>query len=213
MADTSFALKLDTRVTERAFQRLRDRAPRAIVRALNRAGVSGATLGRRLVSRETGITQADLKGTSKRNRRVWSTNAAPGHETVRVYASLKRIPLADFKAKGPGGATGMKFVPSRGRGAGVSWRIGPRAGRAKDLFIARMQSGHIGVFGRAGAATKSQGAWSKNLPIVERFGPSVAHVWMKHAIEITTRAVIQLRKNLASEFRFALGKASQGGND
>lgn len=82
-----------------------------------------------------------------------------------------RIPLMEFRARGP--------FPSRGRGTGVSYSLPGGRGRRADAFIARMPSGHKGVFVRSslGLFDKSRGAWSLNLPIKELFGPSLRRVF------------------------------------
>lgn len=190
-------IRLNTADTDRAIRQLRAKAPAAIARALNRAAASGTTAMIRVISQDTGITQADLKGSTKRNRRIWTQEAQPGHETVRVFASLDRIPLMDFGAKGP--------EPSRGKGRGVTAGLKGGARRYERAFIATMQSGHRGVFRRKerGQFVKVLGRLARRLPIKELFGPSIAHVWTKHAAVGQQRAQEQLVKNLQSEFRFA----------
>ena len=206
-----FTLKLNTVLMERATKRLKERAPQAVARALNRAAASAVTAMIRAISQDTGIKQADLRGTTKRNRAIWASDAVPGRLTATVYAATERIPLMDFNAR-----TTKRGVTARVQGGRQLY---------PGLFIATMGSGHTGVFGRAKAKEQStavmrarsidallRGAFRSGLvdrlPIVERRGPSIAHVWYKHAQIGRDRAKQQLLKNLASEFRFAMSKGA-----
>ena len=202
MAGASFTVTLNTKATEKAFARLKDRAPLAIARALNRSAASATTAMIRAISEDTGIKQKDLRGTTKRNRAIWSSEARPDRLVCTVYASVSRIPLMDFNARGP--------QPSRGKGRGVTAGLRGGAKRYPYAFIAGMRSGHVGVFSRRSAfgERKSRGAWSPNLPIYELRGPSIYHVWKRHAAVGTQRAHEQLLKNLRSEFRFVMGQTA-----
>ncbi|MGI0149487.1 MAG: phage tail protein, partial [Thermoplasmata archaeon] len=107
---------------------------KAILRALKRGTTSAATHANRVVSAEMGLKVGDVR---KRIRVV-----EPRGETLtgEVRGSLKRIPLIEFGARGP--------EPSRGRGGGVSYRIGSGGrGRHPHAFITTVGS-HRGVFGR-----------------------------------------------------------------
>jgi hypothetical protein len=188
----SFILKFNTKDAERAMQRLRERAPQAIARALNRSAASARTAMVRVISQDTGISQADLRGTTTRNRRIWTRDATATDQQVTVYATSAPIPLIDYRATGP--------EPSRGKGRGVRARLKGGAGRYPRAFIATMGSGHRGVFERPRS--------SRRLPIYELHGPSIAHVWEKHAAIGVARGQEQLVKNLQSEFRFALRKGA-----
>jgi hypothetical protein len=197
----SFAVscRLNTKDTERKVALLRQRAPNAIARALNRAGNSAVTAMIRVISADTGIKRADLKGTTPRNRRIWTHEARPGNEVITVFADLKRIPLYDFGAKGP--------YPSRGKGRGVTARLrGGATTRYPHAFIATMRSGHTGVFQRMGGKRRGGPPHYSQLPIYELMGPSIAHVWTKHADVGVKRAQEQLLKNLTHEFKFATGR-------
>jgi hypothetical protein len=181
---SSFTVQLNTRDVDRAVDLLKERAPYAIVRALNRAAASATVAMIRVISQDTGIKQSDLKGTTRRNRAIWSSQAAPGREAVTVFANTTRIPLYDFQA--------------RQTKRGVTARLGLRRRTYPSTFIAKMPSGHPGAWKRTG---------KKRLPIVELHGPSIAHVWDKHAAVGQARAGEQLMKNLNSEFRFAMRRS------
>ncbi len=187
MAD-AFTLTLNKTLSTKAFARLKHDAPYAIARALNRSGASGKTIMVREISREIGVKVGDVRDT------VTVSQAHTGRLQVDVIATGKRIALEDFHAKGP--------MPSRGRGKGVTYRIGSTRKTLPHAFRARMPSGHIGVFQRSGAA---------RLPIHEKFGPSLPHVFRKFKSLGLARMKEQLIKNLQHEFRFAALKQQQAG--
>jgi hypothetical protein len=203
----SFALTLNTKATEVALRRLKDRAPSCIARAMNRAVKSATTLMIRTISQDTGVKQKDLRGTTKRNRAIWSSEAAPGRQSARVYASTERIPLIDFNARGP--------RPSRGKGRGVTAGLRGGAKRYPHAFIAAFGSGHVAVMTRLKGVPTYRGekreSWWKGrpeLPIDELHGPSIYHVWMRYQQLGADRAREQLLKNLRHEFRFAMGQVA-----
>ena len=182
----------------RMFQRLREKYPQAEVRALNRALVSAETLMSRSIAEDTGLSVGAVK------KAVKSTPATLQRRVASLRASLKRIPLIEFKASGP--------QPSRGKGQGVSYRIG-RGGRQRVpwAFIATMKSEHKGVFMRSGQSrvttrTKTV-ARRPRLPIRELFGPSLGHVFNKFKPQAIVRATESLAKNLQSELKFAISQA------
>lgn len=167
-----------------ALQTLRQypgRTQRATMRALNRALTSGRATLARLVATDMGLKVGDVKEAIK-VRQATATQLE-----IRLAASLKRIPLSAFNARGP--------MPSRGKGRGVTYRIGSGGrGRLESAFLARLSSGHLGVFKRVGTA---------RLPIVELHGPSIGHVFDKHR----AAGIAQMREvfetNLAHELKFA----------
>lgn len=182
-----FTLTLDTTLSTKAFARLREQAPYAIARALNRSADSGKVAMAREMSRDLGMKVSDVRD---------QVTVVPAH-TQKLVAQLmtsgKRIPLIKFGAKGP--------MPSRGRGKGVTYRIGRARRTLPNAFLARMRSGHVGVFQRSGPA---------RLPIHEKFGPSLPQVFRKFKLVGLARMREQLVKNLQHEFRFATlkGKAA-----
>src|SRR4051812_44359092 len=110
--------------------------PDATARALNRSIASARTAMVRAVAQDMGLKVAGVR------ERSFLYEAAPGHLEASLRFSLKRMPLIEFGAKGP--------VPSRGRGRGVTYRLGGATKRASNAFIATMASGHRGVFQRVG---------------------------------------------------------------
>lgn len=156
----------------------------AVSRALNRAATAGRTAMVRAVKAETGLGSRFL---SKEVRIEKSTANAP---RATVTAQGRRVPLIAFKAKGP--------EPSRGRGRGVTTSLPGAKGRLPHAFIARMPSGHRGVFQRKG---------KRRLPIEEQFGPSAPELFEKHFPAFARAAGESFDKNLRSEISFAQSKA------
>lgn len=175
----------------RRIRRLSDRIPHVVARALNRGGGSMRTLMVRVVGQDMGV-----KASAAREQ-IFAIEATPDRLRYELRATLKKWPLIQFEARGP--------MPSRGRGRHVTAKVGNKRRSYPNVFLARMKSGHIGVFAREETLTrKSAGAWGPNLPIVERRGPSVGHVFSKHAAEGLARGEEQFKKNLQHELRFAL---------
>jgi hypothetical protein len=125
------------------------------------------------------------------------TQATIATPFARLKASLKRIPLFDFGAKGP--------VPSRGKGRGVT----VKGKRYPHAFIATVGSGrHTGVFQRRpGANRRGPAPHRSQLPIYELFGRSIGRVFIKFRPLGHARALEALAKNIQSEFQFALSRS------
>lgn len=173
-------VRVDMAEWRHAIALLRSSAPPAIVRALNRSAASGSVVMVRLVAQDLRLKQADVKS------RITIRPASPNDLRVQLIASGARIPLVSFSARERSGRGVTAGLPS-GRG------VYPQA------FIARMASGHRGVFMRKGRP---------RLPIVELFGPSIPHVFRKYVPETALRVLEQLTKNLVSEMRFALRRSA-----
>ncbi len=125
--------------------------PKVIVRAINKVANKSKTFIIRRITKAVAIKQADL-----RRRNVRMTRATWSRWLARIVVSGGRIPLTKFGA--------------RQTKRGVTYRIqrGGKRGRIERGFIARMPSGHEGVFVRQ----RSRG----RLPIGEARGPSVPAV-------------------------------------
>lgn len=174
---------------------------RAAARALRRTAMNVRTLMVSEVRKDIGLPAGVVRDEVR-------IKVDPAALVATVGVTGRPIPLIAFSASGP--------VPSRGRGLGVSYRIG-REGRKRisNAFIARVHGplpsgvvspGHTGVFVRARAAMtrKSRGAWGMNLPIKQLYGPSLPKVFAKYVPLGEQRAREQFPKNLEHEMRFAL---------
>jgi len=182
------ASEVDLKRVRAALEAYPKKAQRASVRALNKAAKSGKTLLGRKIAKDMGVNVGDI------SRAISVRRATPTSFCVILGASLKRIPLIKFKAK----ATKR----------GVSYRAGSKRKKLAGAFIATTPGGHTGVFMRKpGASRRSpEGA---ELPIGERFGPSIGHVFLKYSGEAVARAQEQFPKDLAHELRFAF---TEGGD-
>lgn len=191
MADV--ALRLDIAKTLRSLSALRDRAPVAVARALNRAAGSTRTMMVRHVAADVGIKASDVR----KVMHLQEARPSQGDKMVaRLSISGKRIPLIAFGARGP--------EPSRGRGRGVSARLKGGRNRYPHAFIATMRSGHRGVFQRVtGARRHGLPPHRGQLPIHELKGPSLPKVFEKYVADGLKRGEAALLTNLRHEMRFA----------
>ncbi len=174
------ASEVDLKRVRAALEAYPKKAQRASVRALNKAAKSGKTLLGRKIAKDMGLKVGDV------SRGISVRRATPTTFCVILGASLKRIPIIQFKAK------------STKRG--VSYRAGSKRKKLAGAFIATMPAGHTGVFKRKGAG---------RLPITELRGPSIGHVFLKYSDEALARAQEQFPKDLAHELRFAF---TEGGD-
>lgn len=169
---------------------------RAFVRAAKRSIDSGRSVVTKLIAADTGLTQKVVREALSMHYPTLSDPVAS------MRARTKRIPLIDFKARGP--------QPSRGRGNGVTYRNpGGGRGRIESGFIAttRAQSDgsggeHLGVFKRM---TKGR------LPMKQLYGPSIGQVFAKFRSEGVARALEVFDKNFDHELGFINSQA--GGTD
>lgn len=171
---------------------LRGKFPRAIRRAVYRSGVAARTEMSKNIRTDTGIAAAKIKDAM--------TLTQPSDNAILLTISGKRLPLIEFKARGP--------EPSRGRGRGVSYSLPGGRGRAPHAFIETMPSGHRGVFerwpGRAKTVRTARGR--SGLPIRELHGPSLVKVFEKYLPIAADRGREALETNLRSELSYALSR-------
>lgn len=163
-----------------AFNNMLKSADKATVAVLNRTAQRASTVAVRAM-------QADLGATSQKTirRSMFTENASSNKPVATVKARGKRIPLIELNAK-------PRTVSKRRRNiAGITWGKGRTIAGS---FIARMASGHIGVFKRRGKA---------RLPIDELFGPSAAKVFANRRVQKPVREFI--RNYLPTELKRVLG--------
>lgn len=172
------------------------RVQRVAVRAMNRGVLAARTYLSSNISRDIGLKVGDVK------KAIPMMEATFNSPQARIAASLKKIPLIQFKARGP--------EPSRGLGNGVTYSIGGARRRIPNAFIARMASGHRGVFTRVGKSVrKSTGAWSKNLPIDQKHGPSLGGVFKKYRTPALQRAQEAMDKTFSRDLVYAAAKKAE----
>lgn len=179
-------ITLNTKQARGAFAQLRQRAPIAIARALNRAGRSARTVMVRECARDLGLQQKAIRD------QFTTGEATKDRQAFYLSTTGRRIPLIAFKA--------------RQTKSGVSYRLPGGAGHNPNAFIATVTGplpsgvvspGHRGVFVRKGKA---------RLPIRQLFGPSLPHVFAKYLPVGQARGLEALAKNLQSEIKYELSQ-------
>lgn len=181
MSNPVVRMTFDTSQARAQLAQLGAKVSRVVPRALNRAGTSARAAMVPLVAKDMGMKSGTVR------ERIVPVKADAGRLVFTLRASAKRIPLIEFDAKGP--------RPSYGRGRGVSARGASGRKTYPRAFLATVGSGHEGVFERKTSA---------RLPIRELFGPSIAHVFLKHVEVGKARGQEALIKNLQSEINYAL---------
>lgn len=139
---------------------------KATVSALNKSIVSTRAFMVREVSREYAIKQADVRGelflkksNFKKLEASVSGEGKPGIPSMKFSPTPKRVPSTLRRGK--------RYLPSKGI------KVMIHRGQRKVMqgaFIARMPSGHVGVFMRA--ADGRIGPRSRRTTIEEKFSPS-----------------------------------------
>ena len=159
---------------------------RAAVRAMNRAMTGGRAEVASQVGKDVGLRVGVVKDALPIRK------ASVGRLEAAFGTGLKRIPLVDFGATGP--------EPSRGRGRGVSYKLGAKRGRIPNAFLATMASGHRGVFRRKAVA---------RLKILELYGPSLGHVLAKYR----PAGLARVRDAFETNFTHELSRLKEGAGD
>lgn len=178
-----FDIKIDDKAVMRALEQAPKKAAQAIFRSVKRGTDAAHTHAGRIIAKQLGFQVGDAKKSVIKRDPTFATLAG------ELRASLRRIPLIKFKAQGP--------QPSRGKGRGVTYRIGGKTKRIPTAFIATVGS-HKGVFRRLGRS---------RLPIVELKGPSVGEVFRNNEDEILRRGAEQVVK----EMRRQIGNILESG--
>lgn len=169
----------------------------AIVRSLKRAATSAQAVAARAIAEDMAIKQGDVKKAMEiKQGRVESEH------TIALEVTGARIPLIAW-VRNP--------QPGVRRRGGVSSRLPGGTGRFPHAFIARMASGHIGVFERTGEQRRTvRRGRKRDESIKEKFGPSIVGVFSKHKADIAAAGQESLAKNLAHELAWASAQAGAG---
>lgn len=187
-----FTISADLKSVELALVRVKNGVPRAATRAINRTLTTvNAAAAREIAADIGGVPVSEVK------KALLITRAR--FTTLRGLITItgRRIPLSALRPSGP--------EPSRGLGQGVSYSLGGSRRRIREAFLATLKSGHRGVFRRVlPSVRRSAGAWSKNLPILELFGPSIPRVAGKATIRalLKTLGMATYVRNLQHEVQF-----------
>jgi hypothetical protein len=179
------ALKISgdpTQATRQLKRRLARATPRAAAAGINRAAQGAFTLSVREIQKDVG---ASSQKTIRRNLSLFKASAEKPRAELRARSTKReRIPIFELGPR-------PRSVTRRRPAGGV--RYGPAQKLIPGSFIARMKSGHVGVFKRLGQARR---------PIIELFGPSVALVFSRRKITDKIRAY--LREKVPQEITRAL---------
>lgn len=136
---------------ERLLSHIPEAAPKAMANAINRAAETARTEAARKVREKYYIKHGDVIST------IRITKASPDNLEASVVSRGSPIALSKFRI--------TPRQPQPRRRAPVIARVTKGGGGPiQGAFVARVGSGHIGVFNRVGPA---------RLPIVQRYGPSV----------------------------------------
>ena len=191
-------VSVDMRDLKQALAALGAKAPRAIMRAVNRTARSARTQAVRAVAKEVRLPQKDI-------RPMLPVISA----TVQQYATAKLI--------AQGRPLSLMRLGARQTKLGVIYRGPGGPVLIRSAFIKQMpKSKRPTVWLRSPLPSerKSAGAWSKNLPIARQVGPSVPKLVIEKGIFDAVRrtATETLRKNLTHEVDYLLSRqgASRG---
>lgn len=186
----ALSLTADTAQWEALLKAMGRRGLVAVARGLNRTASSERTAMARAVAADMGLKV----GVSREAMAI--TKATANNLEARVTARGKRIPLINFKARGP--------YPSRGRGAGVTYTMQGQRKIWRSAFIATTVvqtdgtgGAHRGVFFRVG---------KNRLPIKQAYGPSIAHVFGKLLPAGEARRQEVLVGNVMHEINFEISR-------
>lgn len=166
-----------------------DRQMRRFVRDMPRAGTRSVTRSLNKAITMT-RTQAAREISGKRNLKV-----GRARKDMRIYKANYSKPVASIVVKDEPVPVIDVMGPKRQTLRGVTARLqkGAKPHLFENAFIAKMDSGHVGVFQRRGRSNRvsskdSPGTQRKNLPIYEVRLPSVAATLVQHDIDTKLRA-------------------------
>lgn len=153
--------------------------PRALANAINRAAESARTEAARKAREIYHVKHKDIISTIKIKK------ASQDDLTAVVSSSGNLLPLSKFRI------TPRRPQPKRKKPVIVRVKRGG-GGPVKNVFVAKMQSGHIGVFARVGKA---------RLPIQEKYGPSIPQMLGSPTVSawVEEKAVERLEQRLDHE--------------
>lgn len=186
-------LRFNTKQAARALAKFGAKGHVAAARALNRAGTTTKTFMARHVAEDAGIKVSAAKAAIE----IYA--ATETKPSVRLVIRGARIPLINFRARGP--------EPSRGRGRGVTAKLRGGKGSYPHAFIATMASGHRGVFQRS--TTKKMRNRGNRAAIYELHGPSLVKVFRKYRSDGLAAGMEALEKNLRHEMDWLVRQAAR----
>lgn len=170
---------------------------RAIVSALNRC----AEMARTDASRELRAAGYNIRASTIKAS-ISISHAGPGRLVAKLRVNRKPIPLMLYEA--------------RQTTAGVSVKVKGSRSVIKGAFIAKMKSGHLGVFERAPGAKHKRvivngKARSSSLPITQLFGPSVGGAYAADTVQAAMARAIanNFNRRFAHEMKRLTSRGSK----
>lgn len=165
---------------------VKDAAPKAMANAVNRAVDTAKTEASRKTRETYTIKNKDVAATIRIRR------ASMANLTATVTSRGGVVALSKFQV------TPRQPQPKRKKPVIVRVKRGG-GGPIPSVFVAKMQSGHIGVFSRAGKS---------RFPITQHYGPSVPQMIGNPSVKvwIEEKAAETLEKRLDHEINRVLGR-------
>jgi hypothetical protein len=182
-----FRVSTDHAALSRKLQQSVKRYPRAAAAGINKATAGALTLSVREIQKDV---SASSQKTIRQNMTMQKATAEkPEALLIARSAKTDRIPIIEMTPR-PRSVTRRR--PTGGVRYGRDNRLIPGS------FIARMRSGHIGVFKRRDRA---------RLPVEELHGPSVALVFSRATLlkKVTDYLREKVPQEIAKAFRFVTG--------
>lgn len=191
----NFTVEFPEAQINRAITELGNRAPRAIVRAINRGAVTARTVMARDMADDTGL------GVRTVTAELNISKATPERMQGRISVSGSPIPL-------------IKWNPSVSKRNGVRAKLPPPGkGHYPHAFKARMPTGHVGIYSRTqhtrGAKVMGRRGKATLEKIDQLHGPSLPSVFRKLSPKAIAAGQESLLKNLEHEIAFELSKIDQ----
>ena len=177
-------IKIDSLDVQRLLRQSPQIAEKALVRTLNRTADKARVAGSRAVRETYNIKAEDLK------------------KSIRTYKASRSRMEAQLSITGK--PVGLIAFAAKQTPKGVTYKILKAAGRKRlaHAFIAKMKTGHIGVFERSG---------SDRLPIEERKFITMPSVWQNRKIMAVIQKTIniELVKEWKANWDYYWGQANK----
>lgn len=196
--------KSDIAATKVMMSAIKNGFPKVMTRALNKTTGNVQTHANKEIRKNLNLKAARVKQDFRFQKASWSDLMA------FVKATGKPVPLIDF-------------VETRQISGGVSVKVkkNKRRVKLKHAFVARMKSGHVGVFARKEGAKYATGKKARipqtqyakmpkkyRLKIVELTGPRIEDEFSHPSVfdPVMKNADHRLRFNLNNEIKFEFSK-------
>jgi len=177
-------IKVDSLDVQRLLRQSPQIAEKSLVRTLNRTADKARVAGSRAVRETYNIKAGDLR------------------KSIRMYKASRSRMEAQLSITGK--PVGLIAFAAKQTIKGVAYKILKAAGRKRlpHAFIAKMKTGHIGVFERSG---------SDRLPIEERKFITMPSVWQNKKIMAVVHKVIntELVKEWQANWDYYWGQANK----